>query len=229
MQEDNTDNNLNNEQQNSMFSDVASSDEILSGAENADEGSFFGAADSVFEEPKEESSEIKEELKTEEEKSDKNNDGETDNKEELPFEDEKSEYGNTAPLSDGNDSFEKEKINLKFDEEYSGKDASDSLITVRPVRFQEFDEPTLNLSMKKNLDIMQDIPMHITVELGRTKSSIKDIINMDIGSIVELNKIAGEQVEIYANEKLIARGEVIVIEDKFGVRVVNTNIQKNVV
>ena len=76
---------------------------------------------------------------------------------------------------------------------------------------------------------MQDIPMHITVELGRTKSTIKDIINMDIGSVVELDKIAGEQVEIYANERLIARGEVIVIEDKFGVRVVNTNIQKETV
>ena len=104
--------------------------------------------------------------------------------------------------------------------------SDDSLVTVRPVRFQNFDEPVVNLAIKKNLDIMQDIPMHITVELGRTKSTIKDIINMNTGSIVELDKIAGEQVEIYANEKLVARGEVIVIEDKFGVRVVNTNIPK---
>lgn len=73
---------------------------------------------------------------------------------------------------------------------------------------------------------MQDIPMHITVELGRTKSLIKDIIGINVGSIIELDKIAGEQVEIYANGQLVATGEVIVIEDKFGVRVVNTNIKK---
>ena len=68
--------------------------------------------------------------------------------------------------------------------------------------------------------------MHITVELGRTKSLIKDIIGINVGSIIELDKIAGEQVEIYANGQLVATGEVIVIEDKFGVRVVNTNIKK---
>lgn len=127
-----------------------------------------------------------------------------------------------------------ETLNVK-QEEYSAVveddtefNSDDSLVTVRPVRFQNFDEPVVNLAIKKNLDIMQDIPMHITVELGRTKSTIKDIINMNTGSIVELDKIAGEQVEIYANEKLVARGEVIVIEDKFGVRVVNTNIPKEI-
>lgn len=69
---------------------------------------------------------------------------------------------------------------------------------------------------------------HVSVELGRTKSSIKEVINFKAGSIIELNKIAGEQVEVFVNDKLIAKGEVIVIEDKFGVRITNTNIQKQI-
>lgn len=100
------------------------------------------------------------------------------------------------------------------------------LVTVRPVKFQELEDVPANRSIKKNLDIMQDVLMHISVELGRTKSSIKEVMEMEKGSIVELDKIAGEQVEIYVNEKLVAKGEVIVIEDKFGVRVTSTSLQK---
>ena len=68
--------------------------------------------------------------------------------------------------------------------------------------------------------------MHISVELGRAKSTIKEAMDLEHGSIVELNKIAGEQVEVFVNGKYIAKGEVIVIEDKFGVRITSTNIIK---
>ena len=104
----------------------------------------------------------------------------------------------------------------------------EKMITVRPVKFQEFEQTPPNRSIKKNLDILQDVSMHISVELGRTKSSIREVMEMEQGSIVELDKIAGEQVEIFVNEKLVAKGEVIVIEDKFGVRVTSTNITKNI-
>lgn len=101
-----------------------------------------------------------------------------------------------------------------------------NLIAVRPVQFQEFEKTEPNRAIKKNLDILQDIQMHVSVELGKSKLSIKEVMDMEKGSIVELDKIAGEQVEIYVNQKLVARGEVIVIEDKFGVRVVSTNLPK---
>ena len=78
---------------------------------------------------------------------------------------------------------------------------------------------------KANLDIMQDVKMHVTVELGRAKSSVKKILDLTKGSIVELNKVAGEQVELYVNGKFVAWGEVIVIEDKFGLRVTNVSNQ----
>ena len=105
---------------------------------------------------------------------------------------------------------------------------SEKMITVRPVKFQEFEQTSPNRSIKKNLDILQDVSMHVSVELGRTKSSIKDVMEMEQGSIVELDKVAGEQVEIFVNEKLVAKGEVIVIEDKFGVRVTSTSFPKDI-
>lgn len=97
------------------------------------------------------------------------------------------------------------------------------LITVSPVEFVSYDneESILCDDPKLNLDIMQDVKMHITVELGRAKSSVKKILEFSKGSIVELNKVAGEQVELFANGKFVAFGEVIVIEDKFGLRVTN--------
>ncbi|MBR5304705.1 MAG: flagellar motor switch protein FliN [Candidatus Gastranaerophilales bacterium] len=102
------------------------------------------------------------------------------------------------------------------------------LITVRPVKFQEFEQTEPKRTIKRNLDIMQDVSMHISVELGRTKSSIREVMEMEVGKVVELDKIAGEQVEVFVNDKLVAKGEVIVIEDKFGVRITSTNIQKQI-
>ena len=111
-------------------------------------------------------------------------------------------------------------------DENDPENASEELITVRPVKFQQFETSEPNRSIKKNLDIMQDVSMHISVELGKAKSTIKEVMDYKEGSIVELDKIAGEQVEVYANNKLVAKGEVIVIEDKFGVRVTSTNLPK---
>lgn len=119
-------------------------------------------------------------------------------------------------------------VQIADSDDFEEEPINSDLITVRPVRFQQFEPSAPNRTIKKNLDILQDIKLHISVELGRTKSSIREVMEMEAGSIVELDKIAGEQVEIFANEKLIAKGEVIVIEDKFGVRVTNTNIQKTI-
>ena len=92
----------------------------------------------------------------------------------------------------------------------------------------DYSEVSVNESIKRNLDIMQDISMHVSVELGKAKSTIKEVIDIKRGSIIELTKIAGEQVEVYINDKYVAKGEVIVIEDKFGIRVTNTNVQQKI-
>jgi flagellar motor switch protein FliN len=69
-----------------------------------------------------------------------------------------------------------------------------------------------------NLDFLYDIPLEISVELGRTKMLIKDLLQLGQGSVIELNKLAGEPIEILVNQKLVARGEVVVVNEKFGVR-----------
>ncbi len=69
-----------------------------------------------------------------------------------------------------------------------------------------------------NLDFILDIPLEVSVELGRAKMLISDLLQLGQGSVIELTKLAGEPLEIYVNQKLIARGEVVVVNEKFGIR-----------
>jgi flagellar motor switch protein FliN/FliY len=69
-----------------------------------------------------------------------------------------------------------------------------------------------------NLDFVLDIPLEVTVELGRTKMLISDLLQLGQGSVIELTKLAGEPMEILINQKLVARGEVVMVNEKFGVR-----------
>lgn len=71
---------------------------------------------------------------------------------------------------------------------------------------------------KDNLDFILDIPLEITVQLGRTKMLIHDLLKLGQGSVIELSKPAGETLEILANDRLIAKGDVVVINDKYGIR-----------
>jgi flagellar motor switch protein FliN len=70
----------------------------------------------------------------------------------------------------------------------------------------------------ENLEFILDIPLRVSVELGRTKMMVRDLLQLGQGSVIELTKLAGEPMEIYVNDKLIARGEVVVVNEKFGVR-----------
>ena len=82
----------------------------------------------------------------------------------------------------------------------------------------EANETTLD---KKNLDFILDIPLQVSVELGRTKLLVKEILQLNQGAVVELTKLAGEPLDIFVNSKLVARGEAVVINEKFGVRLVD--------
>ena len=69
-----------------------------------------------------------------------------------------------------------------------------------------------------SLDFILDIPLKVTVELGRTKMSVRDILQLVQGSVVELSKFAGEPLEVLVNDRLVARGEVVTVNEKFGIR-----------
>ncbi|SFA73947.1 MULTISPECIES: flagellar motor switch phosphatase FliY [unclassified Bacillus (in: firmicutes)] len=90
---------------------------------------------------------------------------------------------------------------------------------VQPAVFSNFEPYQLQEAESKNLDMLLDIPLQVTVELGRTKRSVKEILELTTGSIIELDKLAGEPVDILVNNRLIAKGEVVVIDENFGVRV----------
>ncbi|MDI6604121.1 MAG: flagellar motor switch phosphatase FliY [Thermoanaerobacteraceae bacterium] len=101
-------------------------------------------------------------------------------------------------------------------------------VPVKPVIFQNFDDIATEGGEENedNLKLIMDIPLNVTVELGRTKKLIKDILELNEGSIIELDKIAGEPVDILVNGKFIAKGEVVVIDENFGVRIIDI-IQEN--
>lgn len=79
-------------------------------------------------------------------------------------------------------------------------------------------DSSLNKLKVQNLDFILDIPLKVTVELGRTKVLVKDLLQMGQGSVIELDKLSGEPLEILVNGKLVAKGEVVVINEKFGAR-----------
>ncbi len=70
-----------------------------------------------------------------------------------------------------------------------------------------------------NVDLLMDIALRVTVELGRTRMTLRQVLELQNGSVVELDRLAGDPVDIFVNERLIAHGEVVVVDDKFGVRI----------
>ena len=87
----------------------------------------------------------------------------------------------------------------------------------KEINFEELNENKAS-SPPRDLEFLLDIPLLISVELGRTRMLISDLLQLGQGSVVELEKLAGEPLEIYVNSRLVARGEVVVVNEKFGVR-----------
>lgn len=92
-------------------------------------------------------------------------------------------------------------------------------MNIQPAQFQSFTGASMGPDAPANIDLIMDVALEVTVELGRTKKSISDVLEFAPGTIIELDKVAGEPVEVLVNGKLVARGEVVVIEESFGVRV----------
>jgi flagellar motor switch protein FliN/FliY len=110
--------------------------------------------------------------------------------------------------------------------EYESRDAyrepahTQPPVEVHKAAFQPLKETAAG-SMPRNIDLILDVPLEISVVLGRTKKNIKEILNLGTGSLIELDKLAEEPVEILVNGKIVAFGEVIVVDENFGVRITN--------
>ncbi len=92
-------------------------------------------------------------------------------------------------------------------------------VNVQPAQFQAFSGDFNPITQQENIGLIMDVPLDVTVELGRTSKSIHDILEFAPGTIIELNKIAGEPIDVLVNGKYVAKGEVVVLEESFGVRI----------
>lgn len=92
-------------------------------------------------------------------------------------------------------------------------------VNVQPAQFSAFTPGAMGNYQPENIDLIMDVPLEVTVELGRTSKSIADILDFSPGKIIELNRIAGEPIDVLVNGKYVAKGEVVVIEESFGVRI----------
>ena len=97
-------------------------------------------------------------------------------------------------------------------------DAAQESIQPATNLFQELSSSDASLNVPSNLDMILDIPVQLTVELGRTKIAIRNLLQLAQGSVVELDGLAGEPMDVLVNGCLIAQGEVVVVNDKFGIR-----------
>lgn len=92
-------------------------------------------------------------------------------------------------------------------------------VSVQPAQFQNFSGDLGTITSNENIGLIMDVPLEVTVELGRTTKSISDILDFAPGTIIELNRIAGEPIDVLVNGKFVAKGEVVVIEECFGIKV----------
>lgn len=111
----------------------------------------------------------------------------------------------------------------KDDENLTWDDVRDTLnetgkVEVSRMSFDEISKPEKQAAPRMDLDFILDIPLSLSVELGRSRMLINELLQLGQGSVIELTKIAGEPMDVYVNRRLIARGEVVVVNEKFGVR-----------
>lgn len=99
-------------------------------------------------------------------------------------------------------------------------------VNVQPAQFAPFAPMAANMVQPENIDLLMDVPLEVTVELGRTSKSIKEILDFAPGTIIELNRLAGEPIDVLVNGKFVAKGEVVVMEEAFGIRVTEITKQK---
>ena len=99
-------------------------------------------------------------------------------------------------------------------------------VSVQPVQFTPFNPMMSGIVQPENIDLLMDVPLEVTVELGRTSKSIKEILDFTPGTIIELNRLAGEPIDVLVNGKFVAKGEVVVMEEAFGIRVTEITKQR---
>lgn len=126
--------------------------------------------------------------------------------------------GSTATEDVDGGSANNSASDVTFEKPKTSKPAAVQKTPVRPVEFPVFDDTPYEPA-SETIEFIMDVPLQVSVELGRCKKSIKEVLNLNIGTIIELDKLAEDFVDIYVNNKLIGRGEVVVVDENFGIRI----------
>ena len=130
--------------------------------------------------------------------------------------------GGMAPQMDTNAmnmGMNPQMMNMGMNPQMGMPGAAAQNINVQPAQFQSFSGDGGVIAGQENIGLIMDVPLNVTVELGRTTKSISEILDFAPGTIIELERIAGEPIDVLVNGKFVAKGEVVVIEESFGVRV----------
>ncbi len=115
------------------------------------------------------------------------------------------------------DKMKDEEVKTAEDAKAAGDSEAKVKIEAKAAQFSNVQDAGKSAE-QKSIDFILDLPLQVTVELGRTQMLINDLLRLGQGSVVELSKLAGEPMEVLVNQKLVARGEVVVVNEKFGVR-----------
>jgi flagellar motor switch protein FliN/FliY len=139
-------------------------------------------------------------------------------KDEIPSQAQKKEYMAHQAANESSQSIvEPKPAETYYQPQYT---TPQQPVNIQRANFQPLEEVAVN-SAPKNIDLILDVPLEISVVLGKTKKTIKEVLALGTGSLIELDKLAEEPVEIYVNGKKVAYGEVVVVDENFGVRIVN--------
>jgi flagellar motor switch protein FliN/FliY len=106
-------------------------------------------------------------------------------------------------------------------------DVTEELPLEKEINSAEIETNTVQKPLPANMELLMDVSMRVTVELGRTRMQLSQILELQNGSVVELDRLAGDPVDIIVNDCMVARGEVVIVDDKFGVRITEMVSSKN--
>jgi len=135
----------------------------------------------------------------------------------TPFKEEKPEPKPKSPMASTNNTAPTQATQATT-RQYQQERPITQDVDIQKPHFPQFDEGFF-IQQKENMDIIMDVPLEVTVELGRTSKKIKDILEFNPGTIIELDRLAGEPIDILVNGKFVAQGEVVVIDENFGIRI----------
>ncbi len=115
-----------------------------------------------------------------------------------------------------------------YDEETQQSRVSNEKVNAVPLQFENFDSNSAQMYYNNDIDLIRDVPLEITVELGKTGKKINEILDFGVGTVIELDRLVGEPLDILANGKRIAKGEVVVVDENYGIRITDIVIPRRV-